>query len=280
MKVIDIFEFLKSKGTWVNWNATSDHILFGDPEAEISAIAVGWMPTFPNLKQAADNGCNLFITHEPLYVGCANQFEIFIGGPIRDYREPIQNAIMLEENDVWIQKTNWLKANNMTVLRCHDVWDDFPEIGIHGAWAKWLGFTKTPIAHEKYYEIHDLGTISLEQLTTQLTARVKYLGQPGVMVFGEPNQIVHRIGLGTGAITDYRKMHQMGADVLLITDDGTRQWESAQWSEDSGIPMIMVNHATAEEPGIRTMADYIQKNFPTIPVTPIKRGCLYQWFNA
>ena len=68
----------------------------------------------------------------------------------------------------------------------------------------------------------------------------------------------------------------MGADVLLLTDDGTRQWESAQWSEDSEIPLIIVNHATAEEPGMRTLAKYLQDKYPDINVLPIERGCLYQ----
>jgi hypothetical protein len=81
--------------------------------------------------------------------------------------------------------------------------------------------------------------------------------------------------LGTGAITGYREMFNLGADVLLLTDDGTRLWESGQWSQDTGIPLLLVNHSTAEEPGMRTLAQYIQQRFPEVPVEQIPVGCLY-----
>jgi hypothetical protein len=93
---------------------------------------------------------------------------------------------------------------------------------------------------------------------------------------GNPNRRVSKIALGTGAITNYRTMVQMEADVLVLTDDGTRLWESGQWAEDSDIPIIVVNHATAEEPGMRTLAAFIQKQYPKMKVKAIERGCLYR----
>jgi hypothetical protein len=71
-------------------------------------------------------------------------------------------------------------------------------------------------------------------------------------------------------------MREMGADVLLLTDDGTRLWESGQWSLDSGIPLLLVNHSTAEEPGMKTLADYIAKQFSGVPVCHIPVGCMYR----
>ena len=67
----------------------------------------------------------------------------------------------------------------------------------------------------------------------------------------------------------------MGADCLLLTDDGTRLWESGQWAEDTGIGLIVVNHATSEEPGVRALAQYLQEQFSDIPVSMIERGNLY-----
>lgn len=266
MKAYELHEYLKSKGTWVNWNNTSDTFLFGDPEIEVEGIAVGWKATIPSLEEAIDLNCNLFITHEPLYAAVANKFGIYsVGGRL------------LEKNDAWVQKGNLLKENNMTVYRCHDVWDDFPKIGIHSAWAKWLGFDKTPTKTIKWYEVHEFEATTLGELSHKILNHVKSLGQHGVLIIGDENKLVSKIALGTGAITDYRLMHyQLGADVLVLTDDGTRLWESAQWSEDTGIPLIIVNHATAEEPGMRTLANYIQEIYPDIPVHSIKRGCLYQ----
>jgi putative NIF3 family GTP cyclohydrolase 1 type 2 len=160
-------------------------------------------------------------------------------------------------------------------MRCHDVWDDFPEIGIHGAWAKWLGFNEKPIAHQKFYEIHQLPDLTLKELAEQILEHVKSLGQECVHYIGDPDQKVTKIALGTGAITNYRTMVQMGADALLLTDDGTRLWESGQWADDTGIAEIVVNHATSEEPGVRAMAQYLQDQFPDVPIKAIERGNLY-----
>ena len=268
MKAIEIFNHLKQKGTWVNWNRTSDHFLFGDPETEVKNVAVGWMATIPNLKRALELGCNLFITHEPLYVGIPNEFGVYTA---------VGN--MLELDDPWVLKGKWMEEQKIVVFRCHDVWDDFPEIGIHGAWAKWLGLDDL-VYSEKFYEVHRVGDgdngLKLGDLAKKIVEKTKIIGQDVVQVIGDLDKKVSKIAIGTGAITNYRHMHMMGADVLLLTDDGTKLWESAQWSEDSEVPIIIVNHATAEEPGIRALAKYIQAQYPDLKINPIERGCLYQ----
>ncbi|MGQ9514888.1 MAG: Nif3-like dinuclear metal center hexameric protein [Thermoproteota archaeon] len=120
----------------------------------------------------------------------------------------------------------WIDEKGIVVYRCHDVWDNFPEIGIHGAWARWLGFTGKPISEKMYYEVHEVGNITVGELAERILKKVKPLGQDAIYVVGDLNKRVSRIALGTGAATDYREMLNMNADVLLITDDGTRLWES------------------------------------------------------
>jgi putative NIF3 family GTP cyclohydrolase 1 type 2 len=275
MKVREIHQFLKEKGTWVNWPLSCDRILWGDPETEVTGIAVAWMSTLKNLRVAAEAGCNLFICHEPLYAAKANKFDIYIGGSVHDAVDEMR-GVPVDDDDVWVKKAQWLDQHQMVVMRCHDVWDDFPEIGIHGAWAKWLGFANKPIAQRKFYEVHDLGDISFGELAEQVRKKVLPLGQPVVLKVGDPATRVHRVAVGTGAITDYRIMHyELGADALILTDDGTRLWESAQWAEDSGIPLLIVNHATAEEPGMQTLANYLKEQYPSLVITQIARGCLY-----
>jgi len=246
-----------SVGSWVDWSRTSDRFLSGDPEVTAKGIAVSWMPTFSNLKRAWVRGLNLFVTHEPLYVFEAK------GGPVPLGRE------------AWAEKKRWLDETGMVVYRCHDVWDDYPEIGIHGAWADFLGFTGKPVASGRFYEVHEVGDLTLRQLAERILEKVRTLGQEAVHMVGDLDKKVSRIALGTGAITDYREMFNLGADVLLLTDDGTRLWESGQWSQDMGVPLLLVNHSTAEEPGMRTLAQYIQERFPEVLVEQIPVGCLY-----
>ncbi len=258
MKAVDLHEHSMKVGAWVDWSNTVDEFLDGDPDIEVTGIAVSWMPTFHTLERARELGCNLFVTHEPLYVS-----------------EPDETRLV-GPGDPWVRKRAWLEETGMTVYRCHDLWDDYPSIGIHGAWAKWLGFIGEPLAAEKYYEVHGVEGLNLGELSRIILERVKPLGQEAVHVIGDPEAKVSRVALGTGAITNYRRMHALGADVLVLTDDGTRLWESAQWAHDGGASLILVNHATSEEPGMISLAVYLRGAFPGVRVEHIPGGCLYR----
>ena len=276
MKVSEIMTHFQQRGTWVNWKRSCDRVLFGAPDGTVTKAAVAWKPTWNNLKRAVELGCDLFITHEPLYIAEKNEYEIWMGGSVNSYDQKIQE-IPVDEEDVWVKKREWLDKQNLTVIRCHDFWDDFPDIGIHGAWAKFLGFNGKPINSMKFYETHSVEGLSLIQLVKKIQQKCKEIGQNIVHYIGNPEMSVHKIALGTGAITHYRIMHyELEADVLVLTDDGTRLWESAQWAEDANIGLIIVNHATAEEPGIRYLAEYMKSQFPNIDFSLIEGGCLYR----
>ncbi len=255
MKAIELHEHFKNIGNWVNWNNTCDEFLWGDAEVDVTGIAVCWSSNFKQLKEAQQNGCNLYICHEPLY----------------HYSDAGEDAHPQEK-----QKNQFLKDSGIVVYRCHDLWDVMPDIGIVDSWSKFLGFTEKPVAQIRYYNAHDLpaGT-TLEQLAHQIADKVRELGQDVVYYIGNPEQTVARIAVGTGAITGFRAMYSLNADILLLTDDGTRLWESAVWSNDTDIPLVLVNHATAEEPGMRNMAQYLKEKFP-VAVHLIPQGCLYR----
>jgi len=265
--VIREVDFLKAKelhlhtqkiGNWVNWDFTCDQFLFGDPEDDVKGIAVSWMPTMKNLEKALASDCNLFVTHEPLYVSEADMNKLI--GP----------------EDAWVKKKRWLEKTRMIVYRCHDFWDDYPDVGIHGAWAKWLGFIGKPLVQRRFYEVHEVKGISVKKLAEKVLEKVRLLGQEAVQIVGDSGKEVSKIAIGTGAITNYRQMYDMGADVLLVTDDGTRLWESGQWALDMDVPLILVNHSTAEEPGMMSLTRYIQDTFPKVPVVHVPVGCIYK----
>ena len=249
---------MQKVGDWVNWERTCDGFLAGDSEVEVEGVAVSWMPTSQNLVKALSMDCNLFVTHEPLYACEADESRLI--GP----------------EDAWVKKKRRLERTMIVVYRCHDFWDDYPEIGIHGAWAKWLGFDDKPSVQRRFYEVHEVKGISLKELAERILEKVRPLGQEVVHVIGDLKKKVSKMALGTGAITNYRQMYDMNADVLLLTDDGTRLWESGQWALDMDVPLIIVNHSASEEPGMITLARYIQDVFPNVPVKHISVGCIYK----
>ena len=255
MRAIEVHEHFRSKGTWVDWNNTCDEILWGDGEAEVDGIAVCWTTNIDQLREAIDKNCNLFVCHEPLY----------------HYPDSSPDISPRE-----FEKKEFLRDSGLVIYRCHDFWDVMPEIGIVDSWSKFLGFEGKPDAKARFYNAHDLPSgMKLIDLVKDIADKVKELGQDVVNYIGDSGKIVRRIAVGTGAITGFRRMFDLKADVLLLTDDGTRLWESAIWSVDTGIPIILVNHATAEEPGIRNLARYLGEQFDIL-VHHIPQGCLYR----
>lgn len=278
MKAQDILNHFKSNGSWVNWEKTVDQILFGNPKVEVNGIAVSWMPTFSNLSKAVDEGCNIFITHEALFAAKIDDTGNIIDCPIvKDlHARWIAGKRKLEKDDIWIKKMEWLEEKNLTVIRCHDFWDSYPDIGVHGAWAKWLGYTKPPIKVDNYYELHEIQETTLEELCKEILEKIRPLGQDSIQVIGDLDKKISRITLGTGAASNYRDMHAFGGEAIILTDDGTLLWESGQWAKDTGIPLIIVNHSLSEEPGMRSLAKYLKKIFPDIPVLQIPVGCIFK----
>lgn len=247
MKASDIVSHFQEVGTWVDWNCTWDKVVHGDPEAEVKGIATAWTATNKAIWEAADKGCNLFISHEPIFYWLM---------------EPYIIADQLTR-----KKMVLLNQLGMTVIRCHDTWDRMPEVGIPDAWASWLGFPTEPRPVDSFYKTCLLDNITVEQAARIIMEKVRPLGQDVVLVYGDRTRKVRRMVVGTGAITQLPVMYLLKPDVILATDDGTNTFTGALWVADLDIPMLVVNHATAEKPGMKAMATYLQDIFPQVPVS-------------
>jgi putative NIF3 family GTP cyclohydrolase 1 type 2/GNAT superfamily N-acetyltransferase len=252
----DIDAHLHAVAPWVDWEHTCDGFKYGDPASEVKGIAVAWQSLQDALEEAHELGCNLFVTHEPTFYSHMDDDE------------------RLKATEPARRKMAFLDHADMVVYRCHDAWDVYPQIGIVDAWSRFLGLGE-PIARAKYYNLHALDSVSAWELTYRLAQRVASLGEGAVQFVGTKWQMVSRLAVGTGAITNVRQMVDLGADVVLVTDDGTTLWRDAAWMEDLGVPMIIVNHMTAEIPGLRKLAEHLQERFPQIPVHFVGPTCSY-----
>lgn len=230
---IDLHRHLQSVGRWVDWQNTCDGFKFGLPNTPVKAIAVAWQSHQATLEEAHHRGCNLFVTHEPTFYS------------------HMDDDAALKESAPGRRKMAFLQETGMVVYRCHDVWDRFPEIGVRDAWSEFLGLGQ-PLRTEGYYNLHRVPSTTAWELVQSIATRVAELGEQSVRFVGNRSQIVRKLALGTGAITDVRKMVALGADAVLATDDGTTLWRDAAWAGDLGIPAGQSRHLRDpgyQEPG-------------------------------
>jgi putative NIF3 family GTP cyclohydrolase 1 type 2 len=266
LRARDVDAHMRGLGTWVNWQATVDTFKAGDPDREVRAIAVAWQSQWPALRAAHEAGCDLFVTHEPTYY-------VHRDDDPKGYADERLEA-----------KRAWLEASGMVVYRCHDVWDVVPQHGVRDSWARGLGLAGPVLAEDarRYYGLYDVPRMPLRRLARDIAARVQAIGQSSVQLVGDGDRPVERLAIGTGAACRVPDMAALrapdgrGPDALLVTDDGIRFWADGSWAIDRDLPLLVVNHATAEEWGMRSLAGYLRERFPGVAVRHLSQGCQYE----
>ena len=265
MVVLEILEHFHKLGTWVNWDDTCDRILYGNSEMVVKGIAVSWIATNSAIKKAGEEGLNLFITHEPSFYN--------FGYPKGNlFQDTLEGKKLINE------KKKLLDEFGITLIRCHDLWDRMPVIGICDAWADFLGFETEKRPIESFYKVCLINNLSLSELSVSILKKIKLLGQDSIKVMGNENKKIKRMVIGTGAITVFNEMYKLNPDVILATEDGMHHWDAGLFAIDLNIPFIIVNHAIAEIPGIKALAEYLKNYFNQIPVKYINTFFPYKTF--
>ena len=255
-----------SLAPWLDLETTVDRIIIGDPAVEVSRLVVTWMSTFDACRAAVERDCQLIVTHEPTF--WSHRDELATSGAVA---HPVWQA-------AFARKRQFIQDHGLVILRCHDVWDFFPEIGIPFAWARFLGLGSAPAALSENRSLHryDIAPLTVDDLARRVAAKTATLGEPAVQIVGDGSRLVSRIGVGTGCYCNPVEMQALGCDLSIVCDDGNWYWENLQCAADSDHPLIRVNHGTSEEPGMRSLADYLARTFPDLTVEFLPHGSCFR----
>jgi putative NIF3 family GTP cyclohydrolase 1 type 2 len=254
-QVVDHFT---SRADWVDAERTVDRVLVGDPDAAHDRCAVTWIPGVAELKETLRRGLRLLVCHEPVFWRHRDE--------------------MPEDDPDLCRKRDFILENGMTIVRLHDSWDKWPEVGIPSAWGRFLALGDAPaLIHEAGYQHrYDIPPTTLEELAGRVAERCAAIGEPAVQVVGDGAQQISRIGIGTGCIVSLDVYREMGCDCSIVCDDGSCYWSVLQRAADIGHPVIRVNHGTCEEPGMVTLTRYISKHVPGLEAEHIRHGSSFR----
>ena len=264
MKAIDIHNHFISRADWVNPKRTVDKVLIGNPYKEIHRVLVTWISSFQAVRTAVKQHFDMVITHEPTFWIHENELGT------------------MDTEGIGLIKKKYIEENGLVILRCHDVWDRMPEIGIPWAWARFLGLGDTPaaIGGDGYQHRYDIKPVELDTLAKVITEKTAVIGEPYVQVIGDGDRLVSRVGIGTGCGCDIDIFRQIGCDVSIVCDDGTSYWSDICRATDDGYPIIRVNHGTSEEPGMVTLVEYINTNLPGVKAQHYPHGACFRLVGA
>lgn len=276
MRASEVHSYLQSLDNgWVNWDDTVDTFKAGDPDAEVESIAVGWMSYTWALERAVELGCNLFVTHEGTYYDHEEE-------PIRENHPP-SVVELIDEKQAFIEE------HDLVILRCHDLWDQYPLIGVPDAWGRHLGFVADEVPTEEmsvlptafgqgdYYRVYEVSERTAREAARQIASAVRDVGQDAVELLGEGSTPVSRIAIGTGAITPFRHLFDVyDPDMVVCSDDGFTYWRDGHVAVDAGVPVVVVNHATSEVRSIALLAEHLDSAFSDVPVHHVEQGCMFE----
>ena len=258
----DIADHFQQVGKWVNWQQTTDTFKSGNPQKPVKKVVVAWKASMEAIEKAISYQADMFISHESICVNAKN-----------DSPEPEEVFALPSEQT----KFDLLRKSGLTVYRCHNFWDRFPGEGIRDSWLRGLNLDGKIIADSYPFYVSEIAPVTVRKLAKHILKQIKPLKQDKLLVSGNLDKTVCKVGTGTGVNVEPHKLWELGADVGIMTDDYYRHVREGVHANELDFPTIFVNHGVAEEWGIKNLASYIQRQFPGLEVIYLKQYCPYKF---
>ncbi len=249
-----------------------DRIVIGDPETVVTNIGTAWLPYGDTCRQAARDGVNLLVVHEPTFY---THWDL-------DEKSPDLFAASAAGKEAYTKATgvkkDWIRNNKMVVIRCHDVEDKVGGFGIPHAFGRLLGFRSDDVIRSKpYYNVYRTEPRPAIEVARMIAGKMAEVRQPGIAFYGDRNRIVDSVGVGTGCYSDPIEFMDLAPALFVSIDDVIRTWTQTVYARDTGHPLVVVNHGATEEAGVRGLSEFLKEHYPERQVIHYAQGCGYEW---
>lgn len=234
---------------------TVDTVKMGDASQPLTGIVLTFMATPSVLKQAAQLGANLIITHEPTFY---NHFD---------------NTNWLAQDATYQAKKNLIAQYGLVIWRFHDYLHSIPPDNTVMGLLQAFGWQSYLLPDQPF--ICNIPPMTFADLAAWVKER---LGLSTVRVVGELTMPCRKIAILPGAPGGEMQIGvfvENGVDVLIAGE--INEWEVSEYVRDSiqlGHPkgLIVTGHSASEEPGIYRMLAWLQEHLPQADVHYIASG--------
>jgi putative NIF3 family GTP cyclohydrolase 1 type 2 len=249
-----------------------DRIVIGDPETDVNRIGTAWLPDWETCRKAVGEGVNLLIVHEPTFY---THWDL-------DEKSGDFHAAAPAGREAYVKavaaKKKWILESGLGIIRCHDVLDKVDGFGIPHAFGEFLGFKKADVVRSRpYYNVYRLEPQPAIEVARAIAQKLRDFRQPGVAFYGDKKRLVDSVGIGTGCYSDPIEFMDLAPALFVAIDDVVRTWTQTVYAKDTGHPLVVINHGTSEEAGMRMLAAHLRKAYPDRTVVHYPQGCTYDW---
>lgn len=204
-------------------------LLVGSRKQEVTGILFALDVTERVIDEALEHGANLIVTHHPLMFS-----------PIQRVTDDTYEGRLIRR----------LIRENLSLIASHTCLDKAPG-GVNDALAECCALL----------EVEGEGFVRVGRLPEPMSARElsEYLSaalDDAVRLMGDPNRMVSRLGLCSGAGSgEWEEAAALGADGFI---SGEVKHHHALAMADAGIACFECGHFATEQPGIFALADALQ----------------------
>ena len=238
-----------------DWNdETVDTFKEGDPRQAVTGIATTFMATQGVLQEAAANGLNLIVTHEPTFYN------------------HLDSRDLIEHDAVYRSKLAFIEKHGLMIFRFHDHWHRTEPDGIYRGMIDELGWKSFQTEHKMIFE---MPLMTLGKMAAQLAS---HFNSSTVRVLGSADMSIKSVGLcvgAHGAQTELGLLARPDVDLLIVGE--TREWETVEYVRDAQIQgknkaLILMGHADSEEAGMRHCASWLKSFIKGVDIQHLPAG--------
>lgn len=245
----DVVSKIKKQVTCDWMDETVDTFKAGNPEKELSGIAVCMFADMATLKKAVNLGCNFIITHEPVFYNHLDETAAF------------------QNNPVFREKMNFIEKYNLVIFRFHDHIHMTQPDGISMGMINKLGLEEYAVNGSLTF--FELPENSLDDYAQTLKER---LGMESIRVIGNPNMKFSKVAFMAGAPGGQRQIKMLQNDNVEVLIGGEApEWETYLYVNDAASQgkkkaVIFLGHVKSEEAGMEYCAEWLRGFIDGVPI--------------
>lgn len=273
MTVKEVIERIKKEcGVSIPDGQTCDILIAGEPDMEVTKIGSTFMATVDVIREAAAQGINFIITHEPTWFSGADRTE------------------WMKEDPVYLNKKKLIDEYHMAIWRYHDHMHMGQTDQIYSGFEEEFGWGqyRIPVSDVKKYGeaesdagqfwkqfgcIYRIPKTTLRGLAEFFKERAS---MDVVQIVGNPEMPVERVSVlvGGGSLGLGREeapmiqMFQEKVDVVICGD--ITEWTLSAYVRDASMMgmnkgMLVLGHERSEEWGMKYLTGWVESVTDGIP---------------
>lgn len=279
MTVQELIDRIKEKtGACIPDEATCDQLMAGNPDMEVKKIGCTFMATVDVIREAAAQGVNMIITHEPTWFTGKDDTDWVSGDAVY-----LEKKKLIEDAQIAI----WRFHDHMHIGKTDEIYTGFDrEFGWETCRvAQGEGVHGEPGDQEDEMMKHFGAIYRIPKTTLEALCRFfkEKAGMDVIQIVGNPEMQVERVSVlvGGGSLglgREERPMIQMfREDIDVVICGDITEWTLPAYVRDASMlgmnkGMLVLGHERSEEWGMKYLVDWLKPVTEGIPAVFLDAG--------